>query len=168
VRDGLSGPIALFGHSMGAALAFEVARRLERAGQPPVRLFASGSRAPSLERPEGIHELDDDGLVKELVRLGGTDPRLLADREMLDLMLPAIRADYTAIETYRAARDARVDCPITVLVGDDDPNTSGDQATAWARHTTADCDVRTYPGGHFYLFDHIPQIAEEVSKMLVG
>ena len=168
VTNGLTGPIALFGHSMGAAVAFEVARRLERAGRAPVRLFASGGRAPSLERSEGIHQLDDDGLVKELVRLGGTDPRLLADREMLDLMLPAVRADYTAIETYRAAEDARVACPVTVLVGDADPNTSGDQAKAWARHTTGDYELRTYPGGHFYLFDHIPQIAEEVSKAVAG
>jgi surfactin synthase thioesterase subunit len=168
VLDGLTGPIALFGHSTGAAVAFEVARRMERVGRAPVRLFASGCRAPSLERSTGVHELDDDGLVEELVRLGGTDPRLLADREMLGLMLPAVRADYTAIETYRAAEDARVACPITVLVGDDDPNTTLDQARSWARHTTADCELRVYPGGHFYLFDQIPRLAEEITGMLDG
>ena len=168
VLRGIAGPVALFGHSMGAAVAFEVTRRLERAGRVPVRLFASGSRAPSLERTEGIHELDDDGLVAELTRLGGTDPALLADREMLDLMLPAVRADYTAIETYRAPEDASVGCPVTVLTGDDDPRTTLDAARAWARHTTAECEVRVYPGGHFFLFDDVERITDEVSKVLAG
>ncbi|HEY4453509.1 MAG TPA: alpha/beta fold hydrolase [Pseudonocardiaceae bacterium] len=164
----LPGPVALFGHSMGAAVAFEVTRRLERAGRAPVRLFASGSRAPSLERTEGVHELDDDGLIAELTRLGGTDPRLLEDREMLEMMLPAVRADYTAIETYRAPDDARVGCPVTVLTGDNDPRTTLDSARAWARHTTADCDVREYPGGHFFLFDDVERITEDVSKVLAA
>jgi surfactin synthase thioesterase subunit len=168
VRQGLPGPIALFGHSMGAAIAFEVTRRLERAGRAPVRLFASGSRAPSLERTEGIHKLDDDGLVAELTQLGGTDPRLLADREMLDLMLPAVRADYTAIETYCAPGDATVGCPVTVLTGDDDPRVTLDAARAWARHTTADCEVLVYPGGHFFLFDDVERITEDVSKVLAA
>lgn len=166
VLNAVSGPVALFGHSMGASLGFEVARRLEQAGRAPVRLFASGSRAPSLERPEGIHELDDDGLVKELLKLGGTDPRVLADREMLDLMLPAIRADYTAIETYCADDDARVACPVTVLTGDDDPKTSLDDARAWQRHTTGRFDLRVFPGDHFYLFDQWPQVAEVITKGL--
>ena len=168
VLGGITGPVALFGHSMGAALAFEVTRRLERAGTEPVRLFASGSRAPSLERSEGVHELDDEGLISELIRLGGTDPRLLADREMVQLMLPAVRADYTAIETYRAADDVTVACPITVLTGDDDPKTTLDSARAWARHTTADCEVLVYPGGHFFLFDDVQRTADDVSKALAG
>ena len=168
VQAGVAGPVALFGHSMGGAVAFEVAQRLEQAGREPLRLFASGGRAPSLERSEGIHLLDDAGLVDELVKLGGTDPRLLADREMLDLMLPGVRADYTAIETYRAPDDARVACPITVLVGDDDPRTTLAQARTWERHTSADCDVLVYPGGHFYLFDQFPRLADDITKALIA
>jgi surfactin synthase thioesterase subunit len=87
---------------------------------------------------------------------------------MRALMLPAIRADYTAIETYCAPDDATVSCPITVLTGDNDPKTELDAARAWARHTTADCDVLVYPGGHFFLFDDVERIARDVSKVLAG
>jgi surfactin synthase thioesterase subunit len=83
-------------------------------------------------------------------------------------MLPAVRADYTAIETYRARDDAKVSCPVTVLTGDNDPKTTLDAARAWVRHTTADCDVRVYPGGHFFLFDDVERITEDVSKVLAG
>lgn len=163
-----AGPVALFGHSMGAALAFEVTRRLERLGREPIRLFASGSRAPSLARDEGKHLLDDAGLIADMVEMGGTDPRLIAEEEILRMVLPTIRADYTAIETYLAAADTTVSCPITALTGDDDPKAELDAVRGWARHTSAACDLRVFPGGHFYLMDHVTHIAEEISKGLTG
>jgi surfactin synthase thioesterase subunit len=163
-----TGPIALFGHSMGAAVAFEVARGLERLGREPLRLFASGCRAPSLGRDEDISRLDDAALIAEMAELGGTDPRLLAEEEILRMALPAIRADYTAIVNYRTAEDARVSCPITALTGDDDPRADLASVRAWAKHTSAEFDLRVYPGAHFYLMDQIPQIAEEIGKGLTG
>ncbi len=162
------GPVALFGHSMGAALGFEVARRMERAGREPLRLFASGSRAPSLDRDEHTHLLDDADLIAQVAELGGTDERLLVDDEIMAFALPAIRADYTAINTYRAEDGATVSCPITALTGDDDPKVSLEQVRAWARHTSADYDLRVFPGGHFYLMDRLPQIADVISKALTG
>ena len=94
-------PLTFFGHSMGAVVAFEVARRMEDAGNGPVRLFASGRRAPSRTREENVHLRDDDGLVAELRALSGTAAQFLADEELLHMILPAIRSDYTAVETYR-------------------------------------------------------------------
>ncbi|GAB3966451.1 thioesterase II family protein [Streptomyces sparsus] len=144
-------PLTFFGHSMGALVAFEVARRMESAGSGPVRLFASGRRAPSRTRNETVHTLDDDGVVAELRALAGTDTRFLQDEELLRMVLPAIRSDYRAVETYRCEPGAALNCPITVLTGDADPKTSLEEAGAWDEHTAAEAELLVFPGGHFYL-----------------
>ncbi|MFE6525379.1 thioesterase II family protein [Streptomyces sp. NPDC057794] len=144
-------PLTFFGHSMGALVAFETARRMERTGAGPVRLFASGRRAPSRTRDEHVHTLDDDGVVAELRALAGTDAKVLQDEELLRMVLPAIRSDYRAVETYRCEPGARLRCPVTVLTGDADPRTSLEEARAWSGHTEGDCDVRVFSGGHFFL-----------------
>lgn len=150
----LAGGPALFGHSMGAVVAFEVASRMERdLGAAPAMLVASGRRAPSRYRHETVHRYDDQGLIAELRRLSGTADALLGDAEFLQAILPAIRNDYRAIETYRCPEGAIVSCPITVFVGDADPKVTLDEAQAWKEHTTAAFDMRVFPGGHFYLAD---------------
>ncbi|MFF0627996.1 thioesterase II family protein [Streptomyces sp. NPDC004296] len=153
-------PSTFFGHSMGATLAFEVARRFEADGGELTRLFASGRRAPSRLRAESVHRRSDDGLVQELKQLAGTDDALLGDEEILRMILPAIRSDYRAIETYRCAPDATVRAPLTVLTGDRDPKTSLDEAEAWRGHTTGDFDLKVYPGGHFFLSSEAPAIID--------
>ncbi|MEU3985278.1 alpha/beta fold hydrolase [Streptomyces sp. NPDC026672] len=151
-------PLTFFGHSMGAVIAFEVARRLEASGTGPVRLFASGRRAPSRTRNERVHTYDDDRLVAEIRSLSGTDSRFLDDEELLRMVLPAIRSDYTAIETYLAAPTDTVRCPVTVLVGDDDPKTSLDEARDWDGHTLGGSELRVFPGGHFFLTDRAADV----------
>lgn len=161
---------AYFGHSMGAVLAYEVAQRLrERAAQGPARLFVSGRRAPSRRRPGGpgrVHLRDDDGLVAELRKVGGTDPSFLNDRELLAEILPVTRNDYKAIETYVWADRPPLDCPITALVGDHDPQTTSDEAAAWAEHTTGAFDLRVFPGGHFYLDARRDDVTDVVTAAL--
>jgi surfactin synthase thioesterase subunit len=160
-------PTAFFGHSMGAVLAFEVTRLLERADdRPPIGLFVSGRRAPSTRRVESVHLRDDDGLIAELRTLNGTDAALFDDPDVRRMILPAVRADYTAIETYRADPGSIVRCPIEVLVGLDDPRTTVAEANAWRAHTSGDVRVTTFPGDHFYLAARQQEVTGLVARVL--
>ncbi|WP_031071141.1 thioesterase II family protein [Streptomyces sp. NRRL WC-3742] len=158
-------PFTLFGHSLGASLAFETAVRLERAGIEVRGVVASGRRAPSRHREERVHLLDDRALIRDLERLSGTDPKMLRDPEILAMILPYIRSDYKAAELYRSRPGAdSVQAPILVLTGDADPHVTDPEAAAWSEHTSGDFSRRVFPGGHFFLNDHalaiIPTIAE--------
>ncbi|MFE2046290.1 thioesterase II family protein [Streptomyces sp. NPDC059477] len=158
-------PLLLFGHSMGATLGFEIARRLERDhGVVPHALFASARRAPSCPRDERVHLRDDDGLVAEMRALSGTDAAILDDEELIRMALPAIRADYRAAETYRYEPGPRLRCPVTGLVGDEDPKVTVAEARAWERHTDASFDLRVFAGGHFYLTAHQREILDLLAK----
>ncbi|MFG1372209.1 alpha/beta fold hydrolase [Xanthobacter oligotrophicus] len=148
-------PYAVFGHSMGALLAFETLRRLRARGAlMPAALFVSARRAPHLppSRPP-LHVLSDAELIGELRALNGTPDVVLADRELLDLLLPVIRADLKAVETYRFREAQAFDCPIHAFggVGDSIPE---EDLRAWSRHAAADFSLRMYAGDHFYLNDH--------------
>jgi surfactin synthase thioesterase subunit len=160
-------PLALFGHSMGAIAAFEVARRLEDdASVSPVALFVSGRRAPSKYRAEYVHQRDDDGLVAAIKALSGTDNRVLDNEELLRMVLPAIRSDYKAIETYRYQDGPKLRCPIHALVGDADPQATIEEVTAWEEYTTGQFTISIFSGGHFYLNKHQTDTAKAVITRL--
>ncbi|WP_067464476.1 thioesterase II family protein [Nocardia amamiensis] len=159
-------PIALFGHSLGAVVAFEVARLLAEQGLTPCALFASGRRAPSAVRHEAVHLRSDTGVLAELRTLGGPGIELFDDPEVAREFLPVIRSDYRAVETYRCPAGARVDCAVTVLVGDRDPRVTRAEAEGWRAHTTGPFALHTFRGGHFYLTDHLKAVAETVERQL--
>ncbi|MEW2119119.1 alpha/beta fold hydrolase [Streptomyces sp. NPDC005474] len=160
-------PLALFGHSMGAALAFELAGLLEqRAGVVPAMLFASGRRAPSRWLTDDIYERSDEELLARVRELAGTDSRILGDDEVVRMVLPAIRSDYRAASLYRPDRVHRVSCPVTALSGDDDPQAPLDDVKAWQDHTSGDFAMQVYPGGHFYLTEQAPEVIRHISEAL--
>ncbi|WP_308013140.1 thioesterase II family protein [Streptomyces griseocarneus] len=160
-------PLAFLGHSMGASLAFEVARRFEREKDiVAAALFASARRAPSTHRSETVHLLDDRGIVAEVDRLSGTDSGLLKDEEVLRMVLPAIRSDYRAAETYVYEPGEPLRCPVVAMTGDADPKVTLDEVAAWERHTEGPFELKVYPGGHFYLADHQQAVTEEIAGRL--
>jgi surfactin synthase thioesterase subunit len=160
-------PLALFGHSMGASVAFELALLLERKlGVSPVMLFASGRRAPSRHREETVHLRDDEGLLAEMKRLSGTDARVLGNEDLLRMVLPAIRSDYRAAETYRYQPGPKLTCAVTALIGETDPKVSLDEARSWKDHTEGAFELRTFAGGHFYLVDELPDVLAVLSGAL--
>lgn len=163
----LDRPFALFGHSMGAIVAFEVARALEdQHGPEPLGLFASGRRAPSTWRDEHVHRGGDRQLLAEVTRLAGTPSLLIDDDDIRQMMLPALRGDYRAIETYVWEPGRPLSCPIWALVGETDPLTTVHEAAAWAAHTTGGFELRTFPGGHFYLAGQQAQLVEVLTEKL--
>lgn len=166
--DGVDRPTAFFGHSMGAVTAYEVARRWERQGLTLLHLYVSGRRAPSRFRHSAVHLRDDDGIRAEVAELGGPAAELLAHPDLGPLLLPPIRNDYKAIETYEHVPGAPLSCPVTALIGDDDPLVTPDEARAWAAHTTGSFALRVLAGGHFYLNDHQRQVAAIVRARLIS
>ncbi|MER5551935.1 thioesterase II family protein [Streptomyces sp. NPDC002793] len=166
VRPYTDKPLALFGHSMGASLAFELALRLEERGTPPAALFVSGRRAPSAHRDERVHERDDNGLIAEIKRLNGTESNLLDDEEVLRMVLPSIRSDYKAAETYRYRPGSPLSVPVYASTGDADPKATVDEVSRWADHTTGPFEMNVYPGGHFYLNAHAPAVIGTIADRL--
>ncbi|MBV7700673.1 alpha/beta fold hydrolase [Streptomyces sp. TRM70350] len=163
-RDGT--PLALFGHSMGAMIGFELARLLEAAGRPPAVFFVSGRRGPSVERAENVHQGDDARLIEEVTRLDGTDAALLQDEEMLRMILPALRADYRVVETYQRTPGPRLSCPFVVLTGDADPRVAPDEAQTWSQETDGPFELHVYPGAHFYLVAQQQAVLDRIRTTL--
>ena len=151
----LDKPFALFGHSMGAMISFELARRLREQGQPqPSHLFISGRRAPQLPNDDPIsYNLPDAELGQELLRLIGTPKEVLEHPELMELMLPLLRADFSVVETYDYRPGVPLDCPLTVFGGLRDAEVSREQLEAWREQTTSEFALRMLPGDHFFLND---------------
>ncbi|MFZ0226412.1 MAG: thioesterase domain-containing protein [Mycobacterium sp.] len=156
-------PLRLFGHSMGAVVAFEFARIAESRGAPVERLWASAAFAPSAVA--GMPELptSHDDLLVDIAEFGGTDADLLADEEFAELLVTAVRADYDVINRYTCGPDARIAADICVLGARDDPRVDAADLRLWEDHTEGAFNLSWYDGGHFYLDDHIDAVAARVN-----
>ncbi|MFF4371666.1 thioesterase II family protein [Streptomyces sp. NPDC001594] len=175
LRDGIAGalepwrdrPLALFGHSMGAVLAYELARLLSRdGGTPPAHLFVSGRGNPAQRVEMPLDELDDRAMIAALDDLGGTSIGLLDDEEVLRMVAPAIRSDYRAVRTYRHTPGPLLPCPVTALVGDADAMAAVEEVEKWRDHTSADFRLKVFQGGHFYLSNQFQKVGELVYDRL--
>lgn len=159
----------LFGHSMGALLAFETARLLSASGRAPARLIVSGRGAPSLPRSaargEPVDKMSDTELVEDMRQLSGTEDGLLCSPEPLALLLPAVRSDYRMVDDYVYRSAPMLDCPVTALTGNKDPIVSVESVQAWRSETQASFDCHVLAGGHFFINDHLPYLASLISAV---
>ena len=162
-------PYAIFGHSMGALVGYEVARRLARDGRPPALLVVSGHRAPHLA-PEGApsHDLPDEELVREVERLNGMPREVLEHAELRELFVPILRADFRVCETYTYDAGEPLPCPIVAYGGLDDPEVSREALEAWREQTTARFVARLFPGDHFFVVEHAPLVLRALVRDLAG
>lgn len=154
-------PLWLLGHSMGAHVAFALARWFEaRSGPAPAHVFVMGRPAPHLPPPaDPVHRRSADGIAAELARLGGTPAEVLDHREMLELLLPGLRGDFRVAETYRVPRTSAIECPLTAYGGRADPDVSAAALRAWHHHAAGRFTVRFFEGGHFFLHQEIAAVA---------
>ncbi|AXK35446.1 thioesterase [Streptomyces armeniacus] len=162
---------AVFGHSFGAILGVELARRLHQLEVPPVALLVGGRNGPAeplSHRP--IHSLPDDKFVTALSRYGGLPESLLAEPDLLRLFLPAIRNDLRLVETYARPSGPALDVPVTAFAGRRDRLTDAQGVLGWARETTAEFDLTLLPGGHFFLNEPAfpPVLSARLARLTSG
>jgi surfactin synthase thioesterase subunit len=156
-------PLRLFGHSMGAVVAFEFARIAEARGAAVERLWASAAPAPSALAGRPELPTSHDELLVDIADLGGTHADLLADDEFAELLVTTVRADYRVINRYDCLPDTRIAADISVLGARDDDRVDATELQRWEAHTDGAFDLAWYDGGHFYLDDHINAVAARVN-----
>jgi medium-chain acyl-[acyl-carrier-protein] hydrolase len=161
-------PFVLFGHSVGALMAYEWASSLQQTGRPaPVHLVVSGRAAPQTMRSRApIHGLGDEQFLAEVCRYQGLPDEVLAHRELIDLFLPILRADFTITETYRHAPRPALRTPLLILGGEHDPMVAPAELSHWLALTTAPSRIETFPGGHFYLDQHRDALVDRLVSLL--
>jgi medium-chain acyl-[acyl-carrier-protein] hydrolase len=149
----MPGPFAVFGYSMGALIAFELARRAQEKGtRGPIHLFVAARRAPHLPPSNTLtYDLPEFELIAELGKMQGTPTQLLEDPEAMRLFLPTIRADFELVQTYRFQAGLKLNCPITALGGVRDSSGDYRQIEPWKAQTSARFAVRMFPGDHFFI-----------------
>lgn len=164
----LDKPFVFFGHSMGGLIIFELTRLLRRKyHKSPVHLFISGRRAPQipLTKPP-IHTLPDSAFLEELRHLQGTPEEVLANSELMQLILPILRADFAVLETYVYTNESPLDCPITVFGGWQDREVDCDELEAWREQTSATFSLYMLPGEHFFIHSAQTILLQKISEQL--
>lgn len=161
----LDKPFAFFGHSMGALLSFELAHHLRtELGCSPQHLFASGRRAPQTSKEPPLYDLPKEQLVQELQALKGTHPDVLEHPDLMELMLPLLRADFSIGDTYIFPVRPLLSCPITALGGLRDSAPRAD-LQAWGELTSGPFSLRMFPGDHFFLHSDELQLLEVIGRV---
>ncbi len=166
----LDRPFAFLGHSLGSLMSFCVARELRERGAPmPLHMFLSARRAPHLAGPRrALHGLPRDELLRELRSLEGTPSAVLEHEELLELLLPILRADFQLNERYVHADAAPLPCTATVMGGLSDHAADRAQLAQWAQHFAGPTELDMFPGGHFYVDQMLPVLGARIGQRLLS
>ena len=156
------GQVAFFGHSMGGLLAFEVALRFQSAGHPVAALFVSSCAAPGHIRYKELQGSDRD-ILNLVAQVTDTNAELLANEEFVATILPTLQS-VRAIAGYTRPPEVTVSCPIYAFVGDNDMIVAYENVAAWCDRTTEEFTVRVFPGDHFYLNSHLPELVKDIEQ----
>ncbi|WP_267933922.1 thioesterase II family protein [Paenibacillus profundus] len=163
-----NGSYALWGHSMGAVIVYELCHYMRQQGHPlPVHLFCSGSTAPHLRKKDKpIHDLPEEQFLKEIEELEGTPQEFFQNKELINLFLPILRHDFMIIEQYEYEEKAdKLHTDMSIWYGSGESFVN--EVQGWGTHTSKSCRLHEFQGGHFFLFDHVQAIANEVNNTLV-
>lgn len=161
---------AIFGHSMGSMLSYELAHKLKSLKHPaPLHIFFSGKRPPHIERRnKNIHLLPDEEFMAEIMELGGTPNELLTDKELWEIYIPILKADFKIIETYRhVEKDEKLDCNITILWGKQDHIGMISEVYEWRSYTDQGCKIHLFDGGHFFIKEFMCDVVSIINTQLL-
>lgn len=166
----LDRPFAFFGHSMGAVISFELARRLRAEhGIEPEHLFVSGRRAPQLsEKDPEIHNLPEPEFIAEVARLNGTPQEVLEHAELMEMLIPMLRADFSVCYTYDYVSGAPLTCSLTALGGTKDEAADHAKLEGWCAQTTGRCRIRMLEGDHFFINQQHTAILPIIAETLLA
>jgi surfactin synthase thioesterase subunit len=165
IKHDLNTPYAIFGHSMGALVAFLLTKTIIKNNYPkPFELFLTGSRGPACVRKESTrYSLPNELFVKKLKEIGGCPEEVLNDDELMRFFEPILRADFKALETHQYTTKEMIDVPITVMIGKDE-KISYEEVKMWRNETTKEVQIVQFSGKHFFIFEH----ADDIMKLILG
>lgn len=164
----LDKPFIFFGHSLGAHISFYLTRHLRKHGLPcPIHMFISGARAPHLTEPvpDALHyKMEDKEFIDKLIKFGGMVDAVLKDKEILDIVLPILRADIEMLNTMEYTDEEPLSCNMTSFSGEFDKRVSREDAEAWSKHTNHDFRLTMIPGKHLFINTHQAQVIDLINK----
>lgn len=162
----LKGPYALWGHSMGGKIGYELEKRMEKRGYTAKCFLVSGSRVPYIQETNPISHLSNSDFKEKLARFEGTPKEILDNQELLDFFLPMLRADFSIDETYYSSLVIQLQCPIIAFCGEDDREVSVEEMKAWEEYTENSFDYCVFPGGHFFIREREEDVIQTIAERL--
>lgn len=162
-------PYAIFGHSLGCWITYELYFKLSRSGfKKPVRIFFSGNHAPYADKPKtDYYLLSDEDLLSTIKGMGGTTEEVLYNKEMVDYIIPIIRNDFRIAEQYNYHEKCeKIDVDITVMAGKNDSEVTASDLLKWKKCAQINCNIHQLRGGHFYIFEDMEQTASIINNSL--